>query len=113
MIHKYRAIITGVYDGDTVTANIDLGMQVWLHDVKLRILGIDAPEIRTKDLSEKAAAIKARDRVKDLILGKEVILETKKKGKYGRWLVSIVVDGQELSQILLNEGLVSVYPNKS
>jgi micrococcal nuclease len=112
-MYKYRAIITDVYDGDTVTANIDLGMQVWLHNVKLRILGVDAPEIRTTNLIEKAAAIQARDRVKDLILGKEVSIETKKKGKYGRWLVSIIIDKEDLSQILLKEGLVNVYPNKN
>jgi len=112
-MYRYRAIITKVYDGDTVTADIDLGMQMWMKGVKLRLLGIDAPEIRSKDLAEKAAAIQARERLKDLILGKEVFLETKKRGKYGRWLVTIIINDCDVKDILLEEGLVSEYPKKT
>lgn len=88
-MYTYEAIITSVYDGDTCTADIDLGFGVWLHKQKLRLYGIDTPEIRTKDLKEKEAGYAARDFLRELILGKKVLVESLGKGKYGRWIVHI------------------------
>ena len=105
-MHEYRAIITKVYDGDTLTAEVDLGFKLWAKKIKLRLIGIDTPEIRTKDLEEKALAIKARDRVRELCLGKEVTIETHGKGKYGRWLATVyVMDDVDLRAFLISEGL--------
>ena len=68
-MYIYNAIITSVYDGDTVTADIDLGFEVWLKGQKLRLLNIDTPEVRGK---EKAEGIVSRDALRSRILGKEV-----------------------------------------
>lgn len=105
-MYEYRAIITKVYDGDTLTADIDLGFKMWAKKIKLRLLGIDTPEIRTKDLEEKALAIKARDRVRELCLDKEVIVTSHGKGKYGRWLATVHMsqDG-DLADLIIAEGL--------
>ena len=110
-MYEYKAIITKVYDGDTLTADVDLGFKMWAKKIKLRLIGIDTPEIRTKDLKEKALAIKARDRVRELCLGKEVVITTRKKGKYGRWLASVYIEDGDLdiARFLIDEGLAELY----
>jgi micrococcal nuclease len=91
--YHYRCNVVSVYDGDTVTADIDLGMGVWLHGAKLRLYGINAPELRGP---EKVAGKRSRDFLKRLLDGKRIVLETieDKTGKYGRWLAVLWVKGQ-------------------
>lgn len=109
-MYEYRAVITKVYDGDTLTAEIDLGFKMWAKKVKLRLVGVDTPEIRTKDPDEKELAIKARDRVRELCLGKEVVVKTHGKGKYGRWLASVYIEGDiDLGRFLIAEGHAQSY----
>jgi len=36
-LYIYRAKIVSVYDGDTVTADIDMGLNIWAHGEKLRL----------------------------------------------------------------------------
>ena len=109
-MYEYKAVITKVYDGDTLTAEVDLGFKMWAKKVKLRLVGVDTPEIRTKDPVEKELAIKARDRVRELCLGKEVIVKTHGKGKYGRWLASVYVDGDlDIGRFLISEGYAKTY----
>jgi micrococcal nuclease len=104
-MYEYKAIITKVYDGDTLTANVDLGFKVWAKKVKLRLLGVNTPEIRTKDQEEKRHALQARDRVRELCLEKEVIVITHGMGKYGRWLAEVRIEGVDLKALLITEGL--------
>ena len=40
-MYEYKAIITYVYDGDTLTADVDLGFKMWAKKIKLRLLGVD------------------------------------------------------------------------
>ena len=84
-MYEYKAEVVKVYDGDTITVNIDLGLGIWLKDQKIRLFGINAPELRGKNKEEGK---KSRDYLSDLLTGKEIILDTikDKKGKYGRWL---------------------------
>ena len=101
-MYIYNAIIVSVYDGDTVTADIDLGFEVWLKGQKLRLLNINTPEVRGK---EKAEGIVSRDALRSRILGKEVKIKSDRKGKYGRWLVEIFLDDENINNWLLAEGL--------
>ena len=105
-MYIYNAIIVSVYDGDTVTADIDLGFEVWLKGQKLRLLNIDTPEVRGK---EKAEGIVSRDALRSRILGKEVKIKSDRKGKYGRWLVEIFLDDENINSWLLAEGLAKPY----
>ena len=117
-LYHYKAHITKVYDGDTVTADIDLVFNVVMRKQKLRLLGIDTPEIRGE---ERPEGLVARDRLSELILNTDVHIVTHKdtSGKYGRWLVTIYarlhdLDKDETSWIncnalLLNENLAKVY----
>ncbi len=111
IMYEYKAIITKVYDGDTLTANVDLGFKMWAKKIKLRLIGVNTPEIRTSNPTEKALAIKARDRVRELCLDKEVIISTRKKGKYGRWLASVYVgeSNLDIAALLIQEGLAKKY----
>lgn len=108
-MYTYKATIIDVYDGDTATAIVDLGMRVST-TVKLRFNGIDAPELKG---DEKSAGLASRDRVRDLILNKEVIIKTykDKQEKYGRWLADIYLPDKawSINQLLLEEGLAAPY----
>lgn len=105
-MYEYKATITAVYDGDTVTADIDLGFEVWLHGQKLRLLNINTPEVRGKTRPE---GLIARDALRNRILGKEVIVKSDRRGKYGRWLVEIIIDEENINSWLLSEGYAVPY----
>ena len=86
---------------------------------RIRFLGINAPESRTKDLEEKARGLAAKDRVKQLLEGANTIqLTSKGIGKYGRCLGELcidVVDGKEcltlqsVNELLIKEGHAKEY----
>lgn len=86
--YYYIAEVVKVYDGDTCTCVVDLGFKLSAR-IKVRLVGIDTPEIRTKDLDEKKKGKETRDWLREKILGKKVMLHTAKKGKFGRWLGTI------------------------
>lgn len=86
----FRAHVSAVYDADTITVDVDLGFHQKSEEIKLRLFGIDAPEMRGP---EKVAGRVSRDWLRKQILGKEVVIRTYKdgrgKGKYGRWLADV------------------------
>ena len=105
-MYEYKCKVTRVVDGDTVDIDIDLGFGVWLHKERVRIYGIDTPESRTRDLEEKKFGLMAKDFVKGFVKGSSVILRTQKydaKGKFGRILGDIIVDGTSLSDTMIKE----------
>ena len=110
-MYEYRAKINRVVDGDTVDVDIDLGFGVWLHDERVRIMGIDTPESRTSDEEEKVFGLAAKARLKEL-LGETAILKTQvdksgedAKGKFGRILGDFIApDGRMVTEIMIEEG---------
>jgi micrococcal nuclease len=109
-LYFYEAVVTSVYDGDTITANIDLGLNIWIHNAKLRLYGIDTPEVRGP---ERQKGLQARDRLRELVLNREVTLKTykDKKGKFGRYLAIIFISDPNgkgllnINELLKREGL--------
>ena len=105
-IYVYKALVTNVYDGDTITVNIDLGLGVFLNEVKIRLFSIDAPEMRGP---EKIKGMKSRDWLRSKILNKEITLQTikDKTGKYGRLLGTIWVEEYvvSLNSMMVEKGL--------
>ena len=96
-LYHYRGVIVSVYDGDTVTVDLDLGLKVWARGQVLRLYGIDTPEIRG---AERPAGVKVRDFVRGwLPTGAVVEVRTykDKTGKFGRWLAEIWPEGWEES----------------
>lgn len=93
------------YDGDTIKAVVfDLGFDIKTTQ-DLRLIGINTPEIRTKDLEEKRRGYIARDWLRERIKGKTVRIEIRGKGKYGRWLAELFVDGKSLNKEMLKKKL--------
>ena len=107
-LYTYKARCTSVYDGDSVTLDIDLGFNIVMHNQKIRLLGINTPEVRGSD---RLDGLIARDRLRELIEGKDIIMVSHrdKSGKYGRWLATIYTNGINVNQLLINEGLADIY----
>lgn len=106
--YLYWALCVGVYDGDSVTLDISLGLGVYMHNQKVRLLGIDTPELRGE---ERPLGLQARDRLRELILDKWLLVETvfDRTGKYGRLLGVLYKDGVDINKLLLDEGYASKY----
>ena len=112
-MYTYKAILDRVVDGDTIDVHIDLGFDVSVKK-RIRFMGINTPESRTRDLEEKARGLAAKDRVKQLLEGCNTIqLNSHGVGKYGRCLGELfidMVDGQEkltlesINELLIKEG---------
>ena len=66
-MYTYNIELLRVVDGDTIDAKIDLGFDVFVKK-RVRFLGVDTPESRTRDLEEKARGLAAKDRVIQLLL---------------------------------------------
>ena len=107
-MYTYNALITSVYDGDTVTATVDLGFHISAVKIKLRLVGINTPEIRGGTEATKTAARASRDYVRERILGKTVRFRSVGKGKYGRYLAELwfVSPDGEVSEESINQELV-------
>ena len=74
-MHEYNCTIRRVVDGDTVDVDIDLGFDMWIHNERVRLFGIDTPESRTRDLEEKKAGLFAKDVVLHYLEGSKQVLE--------------------------------------
>lgn len=103
-LYNYKAFVTAVYDGDTCTVDIDLGLHCWVKNEKIRLARINAPELRG---SEREQGLESRDYLRKLILNKEVLLQTikDKKEKYGRYLGEIWIDSGS-KQVNVNDLIV-------
>ena len=113
--------INRIVDGDTVDATIDLGFDV-LYKTRVRLYGINTPETRTRDLEEKAKGLAAKERLNEIInkavhMGHHLILQTKEKGKFGRYLGVIIIEDcrpdhdtrTDVNQLLVEEGHAEPY----
>jgi len=104
-LYHYKAKVTSVYDGDTCTVDIDLGLHTWVSGEKIRLNRINAPELKGSD---KAKGLKSRDFLRSKIDGKEIVIQTIKdaKEKYGRYLGEIWLEESKGNFININDLLV-------
>ena len=107
--YKIKQILR-IIDGDTFDFRIDLGFNI-LHDIRVRLNGINTPESRTRDLKEKALGFKAKALSKKwLESAKELRLRTNKSGKFGRYLGEVINErGEVLNEILIENKLAIEY----
>lgn len=120
-MYMYKCKILRIVDGDTVDVDIDLGFGMWMHKERVRMMGIDTPESRTRDLEEKAFGLASKERLKELLpIGSTQILKTEidksgedAKGKFGRILGDFLIEGERASEILINEGHAVAYHGQS
>ena len=84
---EYKASVVKVVDGDTVDFDLDLGFYLKLR-VRLRLAGIDTPEVRG---AEKEEGLRVKAFVERLLGGAtDIVVRTgKETGKFGRWIGTI------------------------
>mgnify|MGYP000873784392 CR=1 FL=1 len=105
----YRAKLERVVDGDTIDALIDVGFDIWIKK-RIRYMGIDTWESRTRDLEEKKKGLAAKERNKELLekVSKDsgyFRLKSHGVGKYGRVLGEIFIQDTDGNSININEQL--------
>ncbi len=119
-MHTYKCEILRVIDGDTVDVDIDLGFGIWIRNERIRMMGIDTPESRTRDLEEKKYGLAAKDRITKLLANATCLLTFKDKaGKFGRVLGDFkcyegeVYKESTITEIMIREGHGVAYHGQS
>tara|TARA_R110002012_G_scaffold212004_1_gene382989 strand:- start:2282 stop:2713 length:432 start_codon:yes stop_codon:yes gene_type:complete len=115
-MYEYSCTVDRVVDGDTIDVVLDLGFDI-LYRSRVRLYGIDTPESRTRNKDEKVRGKLASAFLQEAIdNGSRVIIETKlkdSKGKFGRVLGNVVVDGININQEMVNNYLAVAYFGQS
>ena len=115
-MHEYKCKILRVVDGDTVDVDIDLGFGIWMHKERVRLLGIDTPESRTRDKEEKKFGLLSKEYVKSCYpVGSMAVLRTHKDktGKFGRILGELVWKDSTINKIMVDEHYAVLYNGQS
>lgn len=118
--NEYDIVVVDVVDGDTVDVHINLGFGVELKDERVRIMGIDTEESRTRDKVEDLFGEAAKSRVKELLSEGAKLITTEDKhgedmkGKFGRILGDFLLpSGKTLTETLIEEHLAVPYHGQS
>lgn len=94
----FMAVVTRVSDGDTVWVRAAAGQQVSTRPRKVRLLGIDAPEIC------QAGGRAARDALLHRVYQREVKVLPRATDGYGRLLAQLQFDGDDVGGWLVGQG---------
>jgi micrococcal nuclease len=130
-MYQYKAIIEKVIDGDTLEISIDLGLSVWIRGEKIRLYGINTPEVYgvKKGSPDWILGNRVSEFVKTIVKAKaEILIQTfkDKQEKYGRYLALVYIkvapeifsgladirtieDYHCLNDILVRKGLAKEY----
>jgi len=115
-MYQYNCEVLRTVDGDTVDVRLDLGFKIY-HKARVRLYGIDTPESRTRDKDEKARGLLAKNHILQALEdGESVVIETKLKdsrGKFGRVLGVLVIDGVDINQQLIDSYLAVAYTGQN
>ena len=113
-MYEYKAKLKKIIDGDTVDCYIDMGFNVH-KKVRVRLNGIDCPESRTRDLTEKRYGLGAKHRLTELIAANddEFIVKSHGVGKYGRCLGELFFPLGSINDLLVEEGHAIKYTGGS
>lgn len=99
----YNATVDEVIDGDTIDATFHLGLNTERKE-RLRVFGINAWETRGE---EREKGLIAKREAKEILPeGKKIVVHTlgDDKGKYGRYLAIIYVDGEQFNSWVVEQG---------
>jgi endonuclease YncB( thermonuclease family) len=108
--------VVDVYDGDTITVvrrRFVVPCCPKLDSFKVRLHGIDCPELRSKNDDEKKVAIMVKEHIQTMILGKVVRLTVHGYDKYGRVLANVSCQDTDISEHLLGKGFAVPYFGKT
>ena len=114
--YSYRVkSIKKIIDGDTFDCIMDLGFDVLL-EARVRMMGIDTPESRTRDLEEKKFGLLAKEYLIEKLNSKELIVTTEvdnEKGKFGRILGWVWADGVNINNQMIADHMAVAYEGQS
>ena len=115
-MYEYSCTVDRVVDGDTIDVVLDLGFDIMFKS-RVRLYGIDTPESRTRNKDEKVRGKMAGSFLKDAVdKGTQVVIQTKLKdsrGKYGRVLGNVIVDGLNINETMVKNYLAVAYFGQS
>jgi len=106
----YKAKVTRVVDGDTFDCTLDLGFDIYLKQ-RCRMMGMDTPESRTRDLEEKYRGLLSKQYLKDQLkkASNNVILrcdDDDETGKFGRVLADVIYISEDGTEININKDMI-------
>ena len=108
MDKKYQLALNRVVDGDTIDADIILGFGVVLQNRRIRLAGVDTPEVRTRDDEEKEFGLRAKAFVVNWCASERELLLVIKGDEYDKF-GRILGDVQDVSGNSLVKDLISSY----
>ena len=104
------AVYVRNYDGDTITFNLPGLHPIIGEKINICVNGIDTPEIRGKCEKEKYDAKQAKEMVTDILKDAEqIILRNMERGKYFRIAADVIVDGENLTDMMIEAGMAVSY----
>lgn len=89
--------VIAVHDGDTITLRIESDQK------KIRLAGIDAPELN------QHYGVESRVALREVVLHRKVQVETSKTDKYGRVVGRVILDGRDINLNQVQSGMAWVY----
>ena len=109
--YKTFAKCVHAYDGDTIHVVFKMPHSNEYNKWVIRMMGIDTPEIKSKNTNEKQLAVKARDFLRELMLDKIIIIECLDFDKYGRLLGNLFIEGSDISisNMMIEKGYAKAY----
>ena len=101
--------VISVYDGDTIPVAAYLKSDPQCYKFKVRLNGIDSPEMRGSSSNEKQHALQSRDALKEIIMDKIITLDITGLEKYGRILATVYHNGENMNQWMLDNRFAIPY----
>ena len=96
-MYRYKVFVTRIVDGDTVDVDVDLGFGMIYKKQRVRMMGIDTPESRTRDLEEKFYGKASKANLKRILKDQEIQMVSHDKGKFGRILGELFIGDSSYS----------------
>lgn len=111
--YTYKAHIKRIVDGDTIDVELDIGFNLCFK-TKLRLSGVNTPELKSKNPVEREKAEAARAYVESQLLDKTVFITTEKSDAFGRYLAVVYLERDDgtwydFNQVLLTNGYAINY----
>ena len=99
-----------VIDGDTIVVDLRCKPDILCRNLKIRLLGIDSAEIRTKDKNIKRQGLIAKHQLKEEIRrGEYFELRKCSRGKYFRLVCDLRINGLSASKLMISGGYARYY----
>ena len=118
-----RAVVIDVYDGDSITVNLDLGFGVTLNNQKIRLARIDTPELKSNSSkrvykTEKALGLDIQQWLEELLMGKEIFIKSVDyEPSFSRLVgeIYVYIDDNmlHLNQYMIDHGIAREYHDNS